>query len=77
MKKHFTKEPALMMLDQTWPFQIKCDASKYASGTVLTQLDINGDWHPCAFISWTFSLTEWNYEIYDHELLSVIRALQE
>ena len=37
----------------------------------------NGDRHPCAFISWTFSPTEWNYEIYDRELLSVIWALQE
>ena len=36
-------EPILMMPDQTQPFQIKCDASKYASGAVLVQLDINGD----------------------------------
>ena len=72
MKKCFTEEPILMMPDQTWPFQIKCDASKYASGAVLTQLDVNGDWHLCAFISQTFSPTEWNYEIYDHKLLSMI-----
>ena len=77
IKKCFTEEPVLMMPDQTKPFQIECDASKWASGAVLTQLDINGDQHPCAFISWTFSLTEQNYEIYDWELLSVIRALQE
>ena len=77
MKKHFTEEPVLMMPDQTWPFQIKCDALKYASGVVLMQLNVNGDQHPCAFISQTFSLTEQNYEIYDHELLLVIWALQE
>ena len=77
MKKCFTEEPVLMMLDQTWPFQIECDALKYASGAVLTQLDVNGDWHPCAFISQTFSPMEQNYEIYDCELLSVIWALQE
>ena len=65
------------MPDQTKPFQIECDASKWASGAVLTQLDINGDRHPCAFISRTFSPTKRNYEIYDRELLSVIRALQE
>jgi hypothetical protein len=77
MKKRFTEEPVLIMPDQTKPFQMECDASKYASGAVLTQLDINGDRHPCAFISRTFSPTERNYEIYDRELLSVIRALQE
>ena len=63
-----------MMPDQTKPFQIECDTSKWASGAVLTQLDINGDRHPCAFISRTFSPTERNY---DRELLSVICALQE
>ena len=36
MKKHFTEEPVLMMPDQTWPFQIECDASKYASGAYAT-----------------------------------------
>ena len=66
-----------MMPGQTKPFQIECDASKYTSGAVLMQLDVNGDQYPCGFISQTFSPTKWNYEIYDRELLSVICALQE
>ena len=57
LKKRFTEEPVLAMPDHTKPFQIECDASKYASGAVLTQLDSNGDRHPCAFISKTFSPT--------------------
>jgi len=77
LKKRFTEEPVLIIADQMKPFQIECDASKYASGAVLTQLDGNGERHPCAFISRTFSPTERNYEIYDRELLSIIRALQE
>jgi len=77
LKRRFIEEPVLIMADQTKPFQIECDASKYASGAVLTQLDSNGQRHPCAFISKTFSPTERNYEIYDRELLAVIRALQE
>jgi len=77
LKKRFTEEPVLIMVDQTRPLQIECDASKYTSGAVLTQLDGNGERHPCAFISKTFSPTERNYEIYDRELLSIIRALQE
>ena len=75
LKKRFTEEPVLAMPDHTKPFQIECDASKYATGVVLTQLDSNGDRHPCAFISKTFSLTERNYEIYDRELMAIIRAL--
>jgi len=77
LKKRFTDEPVLMMPNTTKPFQIECDASKYASGAVLSQLDINGDRHPCTFILKTFSPTERNYEIYDQELLSVIRVLTE
>ena len=77
LKRCFTEEPVLMMPDQTKPFQIECDASKYSSGAVLTQVDGNGNRHPCAFILKTFSETERNYEIYDRELLAIIRALEE
>ena len=67
-----------MMPDQTKPFQqIECDASKYALGAVLTQLDNNGDCHPVAFLSKTFNETECNYEIYDRKLLAIIWALEE
>src|SRR5271163_3590878 len=65
-----------MMPDQSRPFQIEADTSKYATGAVLTQTDSNGDRHPVAFISKTLSPTKRNYEIYDRELLSIIRALE-
>jgi RNase H-like domain found in reverse transcriptase/Reverse transcriptase (RNA-dependent DNA polymerase) len=73
MKKRFTEE----MPDQSKPFQIKSDTSKVAKGMVLTQLDLNGNQHPVAFLSKTFSETERKYKIYDWELLGIIRALKE
>jgi RNase H-like domain found in reverse transcriptase len=72
MKKQFMEEPVLLMPDQSKPFQIKSDASKVATGAVLTQLDSNGDRHPIAFLSKTFSETKRKYEIYDRELLGII-----
>jgi RNase H-like domain found in reverse transcriptase len=63
--------------DQSKPFQIESDALKVATGVVLTQLDSNGDRHPVAFLSKTFSETERKYEIYDQELLGIIWALKE
>ena len=57
------------MPDQSRPFQIKADASKYASGAVLMQMDSNSDRHLVAYFSKTFHDTERNYEIYDRELL--------
>jgi hypothetical protein len=77
MKKWFTEEPVLLMPDQSKPFQIESDALKVATGTVLTQLDSNGDQHPIAFLSKTFSETERKYEIYNWELLGIIWALKE
>jgi RNase H-like domain found in reverse transcriptase/Reverse transcriptase (RNA-dependent DNA polymerase) len=68
MKKRFMEEPVLLMPDQSKSFQIKSDTSKVATGAVLTQLDLNGDQHPVAFLSKTFSETERKYEIYDWEL---------
>jgi RNase H-like domain found in reverse transcriptase len=67
MKKRFTEELVFLMPDQSKPFQIKSDASKVATGTVLTQLDSNGNRHPIAFLSKTFSETERKYEIYNQE----------
>jgi RNase H-like domain found in reverse transcriptase len=66
-----------MMPDHSKPFQIESDTSKYASGAVLTQTDINGDRHPVAFLSKTFTDTEQQYKIYDRELLGIVQALKE
>ena len=65
------------MPDQTKPFQIETDASKYASGAVLTQTNMNGKQHPIAYLSKTFTETERNYDVYDRELLAIVRALTE
>jgi RNase H-like domain found in reverse transcriptase/Reverse transcriptase (RNA-dependent DNA polymerase) len=77
LKGRFLQEPVLMMPDHSKPFQIKSDASKYAFGVVLTQMDINGDRHPVAFLSKTFTNTECWYEIYDRELLGIVWALKK
>jgi hypothetical protein len=66
-----------MMPDHSKPFQIELNTSKYASGAVLTQTDINGDQHPVAFLSKTFMDTEQRYKIYDRELLGIVRVLKE
>jgi RNase H-like domain found in reverse transcriptase len=62
----------LMMPNHSKPFQIESDASKYTSGAVLMQMDINGDRHPVAFLSKTFTDTEQQYKIYDRELLGIV-----
>jgi len=77
LKLEFQKEPVLRIPDQNRPFRIEADASKWASGAVLSQADSNGDWHPVAYLSKTFNQAEQNYQVYDRELLAIIHALQE
>ena len=66
-----------MMLDHSQTFQIESDASKYASGAVLTQMDSNRDRHLVAFMLKMFNDTEKRYEIYNRELLGIVRTLKE
>src|SRR6202023_3302121 len=77
LKEEFQRSPVLLMPDSSKPFIIESDASKWATGAVICQQDINGDWHPCGYISHSFSSTERNYKIYDQELLGIVRVLEE
>jgi len=77
LKRRFTTYPVLRMPNPEKPFQIEADASKSASGAVLTQLDDNGARHPIYFLSKSFTDAEKNYQIYNRELLAILRALTE
>ena len=76
LKEEFSKQPVLFLPDLNKPFAIATDASKDASGEVL-QADSNGEWHPCSYLSQSFSPVEWNYDIYNWELLTVIWGLKK
>lgn len=75
LKKKFTSQPLLQMPDISKAFLIESDASLFATAAVLRQQDANGDWLPVAYLSQSFNPAERNYEIYDRELLAIIRAL--
>ena len=72
---HFQTALILRLPDVCHPFIVMTDASLLASRGVLIQKDDNGDLHPCVYFSQMFSPAEWNNDIYDHELLTVIHAL--
>ena len=76
MKVAFASQPVLLMPNYSKPFEIESDASLYATGAVLLQQDTNGEWHPVAFHSQSMSPTEWNYQVYDRELMAIIHALR-
>jgi hypothetical protein len=77
LKRRFTTAPVLITPDLDKPFVLECDASLAATAAVLRQQDVNGDWHQVAYLSQTFNPAERNYEIYDRELLAIVRALEQ
>ena len=55
---------------------MQTDASKLGTSAVLLQQDATGVSHPCAYLSQALVGAEQNYQVYDLELLAVIRALK-
>ena len=56
---------------------VETDASDYISARALPQPDGNGVLCPVAFFSKNHSLAKCNYEIYDKELLAIVRSFEE
>jgi hypothetical protein len=65
------------MYDSTRPTHLETDTSNFATGGILSQKQDDGKWHPIAYRSSTMSAEECNYEIYDREMLGLIRALED
>jgi hypothetical protein len=59
-------------LDQQ--FEVEVDASGFAFGAVLSQKGEDGKKHPIAFYLATAIEAEQNYDIYDLELLAIVKA---
>src|SRR5260370_23444708 len=77
LKAAFLAYPVVLIPDYTKPFIIEADASLFATGAVLLQVDTNGEEHPCGYLSKSLNSAEWNYQVYDRELYTIIQALRE
>jgi len=76
LKEIFTTRPVLAAPDLDKEFRVEVDASKYATGGVLSMKCSDKLWRPVTFISKSLSNTERNYEIHDKEMLAVVRCLE-
>jgi hypothetical protein len=77
LKQAFTTAPILRHFDYDYEIIVETDASDYVSAGVLSQYDDEGLLHPIAFFSKKHTPAECNYEIYDKELIAIIRAFEE
>jgi RNase H-like domain found in reverse transcriptase len=69
--------PVLSLPNNNGKFQVEADSSDFATGAILSQEQLDGKWKPVAFSLHVLNPTERNYEIYDKEMLAIIRALSE
>ena len=76
LKLAFTEAPVLAQFDLDDETVLETDSSGYCSGGVLSQYK-NRVLRPVAFFSKKHVLAEYNYSIYDKELLAIIRCLKE
>ena len=76
-KSAFTTALVLTYYDYTKKTVVETDASDWAVGGVLSQYGDDGKLHPVASIFAKHSATECYYEIYDKELLTIMKALEE
>jgi hypothetical protein len=77
LKTAFITAPVLAMFDYDRKTVLETDASDWASGGVLSQIDDEGVLRPVAYFSAKHSAAECNYEIYDKELLAIVKCLEE
>ena len=77
IKKVFSTAPILQHFDLEKECVVETDTSDYVSGAVLSQPDHEGVLHPVAFLSHHHQPAEYNYKIYDKELLAIVYAFEE
>lgn len=75
LKEKISEEPVIAIAQANGKFRIEVDASGYAIGAVLSQIQGDGKWHPVAFLSRMMTPAEQHYEIYDKELLAIMNSI--
>ena len=76
LKKLVCDKPVLLMPNLENPFELEVDASSFAIRATLNQQDERQRWHPVAYFSETLSEAERNYNVYDRELLTIVKSLR-
>ena len=76
LKHSFSTAPLLRHFDPDKEIFVETDASDFVSSGILSQRGSDDDLHPVAFLSKKHNPAECNYEIYDKELLAIVRCFE-
>jgi RNase H-like domain found in reverse transcriptase/Reverse transcriptase (RNA-dependent DNA polymerase)/Integrase zinc binding domain/Chromo (CHRromatin Organisation MOdifier) domain len=77
LKECFTSAPILTTFDPERPIVLETDASDFAIGACLSQLDDDKRLKPIAYYSRKLSPAELNYDVHDKELLAIVVAFEQ
>ena len=73
----FTLAPILVHWTPGDKLIVETDTLDYALGAILSMFSDNGEVHPVAFHSCSFSPAEQNYDTHNKELLAIFAAFQQ
>jgi len=76
LKEKITSQLVFSLSRRKEKFRVETNTSGHAIGGVLSQ-EQDGKWKPIAFLSSIMQLAERNYEIYNKELLAIVKALSK
>lgn len=77
LKKAFSEAPILAMFEPGLETVLETDASDFVTAAVLSQRGRDGILRPVAFLSKKMTPAECNYDIYDKELMAIVKAFEE
>ena len=77
LKRAFTFNVILCHYNSDLKLVVKTDASDYVSGGILSQYDENDVLHPIMYFFKKHNPAEYNYEIYNKELMAIICTFEE
>jgi hypothetical protein len=77
LKKIFISAPTLIQFNPDRETILETDSSGWCVGGMLMQVCDDNAIRPCAFFSKKNNPAECNYEVYDKEMLAIVRCLEE
>ena len=75
LKQAFTEAPVLMHWLLDTPVLVETNALDYTLAGIIS-ISPDGETHPIAFHSHTFTDTKWNYNTHDKELLAIFKCFK-